>query len=72
MTDSEIIELLQMQLKTQQQQNEFLQKTIEPYNTKLSLSNYKVNSYSYSKPYFGILNLSPEGALSFIIDKYKS
>ena len=32
MTDSEIIELLQMQLKTQQQQNEFLQKTIESLN----------------------------------------
>ena len=31
MTDSEIIELLQMQLKTQQQ-NEFLQKTIESLN----------------------------------------
>ena len=32
MTDSETIELLQMQLKTQQQQNEFLQKTIESLN----------------------------------------
>lgn len=32
MTDSEIIELLQTQLKTQQQQNEFLQKTIESLN----------------------------------------
>ena len=32
MTDSEIIELLQMQLKTQKQQNEFLQKTIESLN----------------------------------------
>ena len=32
MTDSEIIELLQMQLKTQQQQNEFLQETIESLN----------------------------------------
>ena len=31
MTDSEIIELLQMQLKTQQQ-NEFLQKSIESLN----------------------------------------
>lgn len=32
MTDSEIIEILQTQLKTQQQQNEFLQKTIESLN----------------------------------------
>ena len=32
MTDSKMIELLQMQLKTQQQQNEFLQKTIESLN----------------------------------------
>ena len=32
MTDSEIVELLQMQLKTQQQQNEFLQKKIESLN----------------------------------------
>ena len=34
MTDSEIIELLQMQLKTQQQQNEFLQKTIRNLKSK--------------------------------------
>ena len=36
MTDSETIELLQMQLKTQQQQNEFLQK-----NNRKSESEYR-------------------------------
>ena len=34
MTDSEIIELLQMQLKTQQQQNKFLQRTIRNLKSK--------------------------------------
>ena len=39
MTDSEIIEFLQMQLKPQQQQNEFLQK-----NNRKSESEYR-NTY---------------------------
>ena len=34
MTDSEIIELLQMQLKTHQQQNKFLQRTIRNLKSK--------------------------------------
>ena len=59
MTDSEIIELLQMQLKTQQQQNEFLQKTIESLNQNIELLTEKIadleeklnrNSRNSSKP----------------------
>ena len=42
MTDSEIIELLQMQLKTQQQQNEFLQKTIESLNQNIETLTEKI------------------------------
>ena len=41
MTDSEIIELLQMQLKTQQQ-NEFLQKTIESLNQNIETLTEKI------------------------------
>ena len=59
MTDSEIIELLQMQLKTQQQQNEFLQKTIESLNQNIETLTEKIadleeklnkNSRNSSKP----------------------
>ena len=59
MTDSEIIELLQMQLKTQQQQNEFLQKTIESLNQNIEILTEKIadleeklnkNSRNSSKP----------------------
>ena len=58
MTDSEIIELLQMQLKTQQQ-NEFLQKTIESLNQNIETLTEKIadlgeklnkNSRNSSKP----------------------
>ena len=42
MTDSEIIELLQMQLKTQQQKNEFLQKTIESLNQNIETLTEKI------------------------------
>ena len=42
MTDSEIIELLQMQLKTQQQQNEFLQKTIGSLNQNIETLTEKI------------------------------
>ena len=59
MTDSETIELLQMQLKTQQQQNEFLQKTIESLNQNIETLTEKIadleeklnrNSRNSSKP----------------------
>ena len=59
MTDSELIELLQMQLKTQQQQNEFLQKTIESLNQNIETLTEKIayleeklnkNSRNSSKP----------------------
>lgn len=59
MTDSEIIELLQMQLKTQQQQNDFLQKTIESLNQNIETLTQKIadleeklnkNSRNSSKP----------------------
>ena len=59
MTDSEMIELLQMQLKTQQQQNEFLQKTIESLNQNIETLTEKIadleeklnkNSRNSSKP----------------------
>ena len=59
MTDSEMIELLQMQLKTQQQQNEFLQKTIESLNQNIETLTQKIadleeklnkNSRNSSKP----------------------
>ena len=59
MTDSEIIELLQMQLKTQQQQNEFLQKTIESLNQNIETLTEEIadlkeklnkNSRNSSKP----------------------
>jgi len=59
MTDSEIIELLQIQLKTQQQQNEFLQKTIQSLNQNIEkltdeISELKEklnkNSHNSSKP----------------------
>ena len=59
MTDSETIELLQMQLKTQQQQNEFLQKTIESLNQNIEILTEKIadleeklnrNSRNSSKP----------------------
>ena len=59
MTDSEIIELLQMQLKTQQQQNEFLQETIESLNQNIETLTEKIadleeklnrNSRNSSKP----------------------
>ena len=58
MTDSEIIELLQMQLKTQQQ-NEFLQKTIESLNQNIETLTEEIadlkeklnkNSRNSSKP----------------------
>ena len=57
MTDSEIIELLQMQLKTQQQ-NEFLHKTIESLNQNIETLTEKIadleeklnkNTYSCKK-----------------------
>ena len=59
MTDSETNELLQMQLKTQQQQNEFLQKTIESLNQNIETLTEKIadleeklnrNSRNSSKP----------------------
>ena len=58
MTDSKMIELLQMQLKTQQQ-NEFLQKTIESLNQNIETLTEKIayleeklnkNSRNSSKP----------------------
>ena len=59
MTDSETIELLQMQLKTQQQQIEFFQKTIESLNQNIETLTEKIadleeklnrNSRNSSKP----------------------
>ena len=64
MTDSEIIELLQMQLKTQQQ-NEFLQKTIESLNQNIETLTEKIadleeklnkNSRNSSKPPSSIIS----------------
>ena len=59
MTDKEIIELLQMQLKSQQEQNDFLQKTVESLNQNIEKLTEKIagleeklhkDSHNSSKP----------------------